>query len=125
MRQNFKIFFLKKADQELASSGDEPLLDGSQSRQHVTLVQLRHLGRLGLGVLLKVGLDGHPDHVLDGVHDFVHLGAFHVVPPLQTKLCCKEPEDCHKISGNFGRNLVMAMDWAITSPSHSRRGHCP
>merc|ERR1711879_771377 len=41
------------AHQELASSGDEPLLDGSQSRQHVTLVQLRHLGRLGLGVLPK------------------------------------------------------------------------
>ena len=55
--KEFQELFLKQADQELSSSGDEPLLDGSQSRQHVTLVQLRHLGRLGLGVLLKVGLD--------------------------------------------------------------------
>ena len=90
----FKTLFLSNifvTYQELPSSGDESLFNGLEHRKNCCLVQFCHLGCLRCWVFLKVGLDCHTNHILDGVHDLVHLGALNVVPSLQTKLCCQEP----------------------------------
>ena len=80
------------AHQVLSSSLHQAFLYSSQHRQHGALAQLSYLGRLLVGVLLEVSLDGDTDDVFDSVHNLINLGRLEVVSSLEVELSSQEPE---------------------------------
>ena len=110
------------SDQELSPTGHQPLLHSLEHRQHCRLVQLLNLGCLCLGILFEMSLNGDSDDIFYRVNNLIDLSCFKIGLAIQTKLCREEPGG--KLAESV-RHLVMVIDWAITSPSHSSRGHWP